>query len=233
MGGSISMLELGAKGDVVTVDGDVEFDVEEQNAYGLVSNNYFSTTNTLGLGWENNQLQGGKLFVGYRHSFHLATHLDFFWTLPRTEQLQGFPDEDDPFKEYVEQQSTRWTYGTTRLMIDYRPFEPLPLWFFTGGVEYVRFSSRLEFRWQYERISDGELIRTYEAYEDGGSAVGGVIGTGLQFFSNPETPRREWFIVMTYSYVPFNDPYFAWDGDFLLGGLALEGGLRVYLGDQQ
>jgi hypothetical protein len=228
-GGSASLFELGGNGNIITPNGDVEFEIQEPNAYGLVSNEFNSSENTMGLGWENNQLPGGKLFFGYRSGFHWATHVDFFWALPKNSELPGYPNED-PTIWFLEQQSSRWTQKSTRIMLDWRPFEPLPLWFLTAGVEFTKFSSRLEFRWQREQ--SGEIVREYEGYEDGGSAFGAVIGTGL-LFSSEETPNQEWFVNMTYSYVPFNDPYFAWDGDFLLGGISLEGGVRLFAGGDE
>ncbi len=226
VGGSVSLLELGASGDVETPNGKVRFEIQDPNAIGLTNNIDINSETTMGLGWESTQMPGGSLYIGYRSGFHWATHLDFFWALPKDSELAGYPSENAG-DTYLEQQSTQSTYKTTRLMLDWRPLRPLPMWYLTAGLEYVEFNTRLEFRWQYE--NNGEAKRYYETFEDTGRAFGFVFGSGLQF-SNPETPRQEWFINMSYAYVPFNDAYFAWDGDFLLGGLSLEGGARFYPG---
>ncbi|MCB2212841.1 hypothetical protein KQI52_12085 [bacterium] len=229
IGGSFNAFEFAGSGDIQTVNGDVTFDVQARSAYGLVTNKATSTYEDIGFAWTNNQMPGGKLSIGYRSNFHFVTHLDLFWAWPKTEELQGYEPDDLPDgAQYLEQQATHYSMKTTRLMLDWRPFEPLPLWFFTVGVEYVEFTSRLEFRWQ-EKYGD-TTYREYEAYEDDGSAFGGVIGSGLQFTGEPGS-RSEWFVVFTYSYSPFTGPLFAWDGDFLVGGMALEGGFRVYLGE--
>ncbi len=232
IGGSFNAFEFAGSGDIVTIDGDVTFDVQARSAYGLVTNYVSTSYEDIGFAWTNNQMPGGKLSIGYRSGFHFVTHLDMFWAWPKSEELQGYkPDGLPSGREYayLEQQATHFSMKTTRLMLDWRPFRPLPLWFFTAGVEYVEFTSRLEFRWQFE--DNDTTYREYEAYEDDGTAFGGVIGTGLQFTGEPGS-RSEWFVVFTYSYSPFTGPLFAWDGDFLVGGMGLEGGFRVYLGDE-
>ncbi|MBS1261280.1 MAG: hypothetical protein MAG453_00601 [Calditrichaeota bacterium] len=229
IGGGISMFELNGSGDVITSDGRMRFSVERRNAYGLVTNRRDTAEERLGLGWENTQMPGAKLVIGYRHNFHFLTHLDLFWGLPKAAELQGYPDPNDTTGQYLQKQSTEWRQSSTRLALDWTPFEPLPLWYFTAGFEYVRFRSRLEFRFEFEEDNGGRTIREFETYEETGSGFGVVVGTGLQLASK-EQRSMEWFVSLNYAWVPYNANFYAWDGEFLIGGASLEGGLRVYVG---
>ena len=227
VGAGFSGFELNGSGTMNTFDNSsMEFNVKRFNSYGLVTNRVNTSESSLGLGWQDSQLPGYALHVGYRHSWRFVSRLDFFWAFPKSSDKYG-QSPDTPGSSSITKQSTLWHQSRVRLMVDFTPFEPLSLVFLTGGLEYTSFEARLEF-FADEQQASGQLYRDYVEYVDGGSAFGVVLGAGVVLHGESKT--SESYLTFTYSYSPFNSEFFAWDSNINMGGLALDAGMRFYLG---
>ena len=217
--------ELNGTGTVSTIeDSDTEFNVKRFNAYGLVTTEIQTTESGIGLGWPDTQLPGFTLQLGYRHNWRFTTHFDMFWALMKSADQYGSPSTTD-YTYFLAKQSTAYKQSHFRVMLDWTPFEPLPLWYFTGGIEYVKFSSRLEFH--FDRYLNGEPNdRTFESYEDSGSTFGLVLGSGLILPGGSN--RTQSYVSFTWCWAPYSKDWFAWDTDINVGGLGIELGYRVF-----
>lgn len=226
VGGSFFGFELNGSGTMSTFSSaKTEFNVKRVNAYGLVKDNVLTAESSLGLGWQDTQLPGFELQLGFRHNWQFSARLDLFWALTKRADQYGAPDLDAGTLSLTKQ-STAFNQKHVRVLVDWTPFEPLSLWYVTGGVEYTEFSSRLEF--QFERwVNDLPQERQYEAFEDSGSTFGVVLGTGLVVPGGGK--NRQSYIQFSWSYTPYTNDWFAWDSDLNMGGLGFELGFRVFL----
>lgn len=228
VGTSFYGFELNGSGTMSTFDDpETEFDVRRVYSYGMVDGNVLTSETSLGLGWDDTQLPGFELQLGFRHNWRFTTRLDMFWALTKRADKYGAPTEG---QLSLVKQSTTFKQSHVRVMLDWTPFEPLPLVFLTGGIEYTEFSARLEFHFD-RYVNDEPQERQYSVYEDSGSTFGVVLGAGLIIPSKSSTGQS--YLAFTYSYAPYTKDWFAWDSDINFGGAGLELGYRWFLGGDE
>jgi hypothetical protein len=224
----ISAFETAGTGDLSSKSGDVEYNHRRFNAYGLVNH---MEGESFGLGWETRQLPGVKLGVGYRHNRTVTSRFEIFWALSKTSTQYGnAPPESEAFQGYyLRKQYTDWRQKSFSFMVDLSPFEPLPFWSFTVGAEYSNFISRLEFNFDAVNLPTDESQWRYESYQDGGSSLGLIVGTGIKFQSSDS---YETALMFKYSWIPLSDDFYGWESDINIGGLAIEVMFRIFLSDK-
>jgi len=224
-GGSFYGFELNGSGTMATIDDpSTEFNMRRFNAFGLVTTQVAASHPSLGLGWPDSQLPGLQFQLGYRHTWRFTSRLDLFWSFSKRADQYGMPSPVDGVSSLTKQ-STQYKQNHVRILLDWTPFEPLPLWFVTGGFEYTSFSARLEF--QFDSYLNGvPQERDFYSYEDGGNTLGVVLGSGL--ILPGATRDSQTYLMFTWAYAPYNGDWFAWDSSINMGGGGLEAGFRVY-----
>lgn len=206
----------------------MDFNLKRYDSRPLVDDNFLPGSPYVGLGWDNKQLIGGALSIGHAWDQRLNMQAVLRAFLPKSQDLYygdyPAPDEGlDPYL-YLKKQQTKWYQWGARFEVNYAPFKPIPIWFFTLGGEYTWFKTQLK----YDIYSvNSDAVRTLslrESYMDDHHAVGLLIGSGLLFRERGQSSVTT--LGLTYSLTQYSGPYFERSGDLWVGGLTLELGFR-------
>jgi hypothetical protein len=233
LGFGFHLFEPNGSGSFNFPQGDMEFNLKRFDSAPLVYDSYFPATPHVGLGWDNKQLIGGVFSAGYAWDQRLNVQGTFRAFLPKRQDvyfvdIQAPPDGVDP-RNYIKKQRTYWYQWGVRAEVNYAPFKPIPIWYFTLGAEYTWFKSELNFDiYRVNSAGERSLYRR-PTFLDDHFALGALIGTGLLF-----RERGQYNVTtlgLTYSLTQYSGSYFKRSGDLWVGGLTLELGLR-FKGDR-
>lgn len=225
LGGTAGAQQLDGYGTLNTTAGELQFDVKRKNMLGLAHS--FNAVGDLGLGWENDMLMQTKVTLGYRFSPRVLARFHLAYLAPQKGEVLGIAP-DAPNVAYLREGRSLWKQHSFQAIVDWVPFEPLPVWFLSFGLEIASFSTRME---HVIEVNDGagNVSRDFYSYTSAGGSWGVLIGSGINLPQSLEMPGVETYIAFSYSWLPYNQPFYLWDGKLLVGGATLEAGFRYYL----
>lgn len=222
------LFEPNGTGEFNFPQADMDFNLKRYDSRPLVDDYFLPSSPYVGLGWDNKQLIGGALSIGYAWDQRLNVQGLVRGFLPKRQEIYYGdyppPADESVVYQYLKKQQTKWYQWGARFEVNYSPFKPIPIWYFTLGGEYTWFKTQLKYD-IYQVNSDAvRSLKKRESYLDDHHAVGLLIGSGLLFRERGRSSVST--IGLTYSLTKYSGDYFDRNGKLWVGGLTLELGFR-------